>query len=176
MYICMFVCACICMYAYLISGRKTKKNTFLAACTNFTKCCGWSFFFMCCAHFRYCFFLSAFHSPLFFVFMPNHWHTTWNMKCLRFAYKFISAGLRMLIAARADIDCFAASVANFPASHTHGHIHADTQQPRHIFSVLELAFSENYAAHLSCGSVGLAGTHTALPCVFLISWEMPLIT
>lgn len=53
-------------------------------------------FFMCCAHFRYCFFFLLW---LFFL----RWAAlflcqiiaiiTWNMETLRFAYKFISAGL-----------------------------------------------------------------------------------
>lgn len=63
--------------------------TFSTACTNFTKCCCWSFFYV----------LRAF--PLLFFFL--RWAAlffcqiiaiiTWNMETLRFAYKFISAGL-----------------------------------------------------------------------------------
>jgi len=51
---------------------------------------------MCCAHFRYGFFFIFFE--LAFVFVPNHCRITWNMKCLWFAYKFISAAVPMVIA------------------------------------------------------------------------------
>lgn len=47
-------------------------------------------FFMCCAHFRYCFF-SLRWAALFLCQIIAI--ITWNMETLRFAYKFISAGL-----------------------------------------------------------------------------------
>lgn len=63
--------------------------TFSTACTNFTKCCCWSFF-LCVARISVTVFFLRWAALFLCQIIAI---ITWNMETLRFAYKFISAGL-----------------------------------------------------------------------------------